>query len=61
MQGDGEMFFLHYYLQKGFSLEYLLVLSSFEKIVYSASMEAEIKRQEEVYGKWQQAAEQVRF
>ena len=55
------MFFLHYYLQKGFSLEYLLGLSSFEKIVYSASMEAEIKRQEEVYGKWQQAAEQVRF
>lgn len=32
------MYFMHYYLQKGFRLDYLLNLSNQEKLFLSASM-----------------------
>ena len=38
---DEEFRFLHFYIQKGFKLDYLLALKPIEKVFFIASMECE--------------------
>lgn len=40
---------MHYYIQKGFSLEYLLNLSFSEKMFFTASMEKALEERETFY------------
>ncbi len=49
---DGDFAFLHYYLQKGFSLEYLLKLEPLEKIFMISSMSLEVERKESELQAW---------
>ena len=42
---DGDFSILHYYTQKGFTLDYLLNLSLVEKLFYVKSMEIQIERE----------------
>ena len=52
MQGDEYFSFLHFYLQKGFDLEYLLGLGCLERSVFRASMAAALAERREVLEKW---------
>lgn len=46
---DGDCYFLHYYIQKGFKLEYLLQLGVEEKCFYYASMLKSIEEREQLF------------
>lgn len=45
---DTDFFLLHYYVQKGFSLEYLTNLKYSENLFLKISMEMEIERQNSI-------------
>lgn len=45
---DDDMFILHFYVQKGFTLDYLLNLSTVEKLFFKASLELELEKQEKM-------------
>lgn len=51
MKGNPELYFLHYYLQKGFTLDYLLNLTTQEKLFLSASMKLAFEEKAE---EWKQ-------
>lgn len=43
------MYWLHYYLQKGFKIEYLLHLGFEEKMFYVASMEIALEERQKMF------------
>lgn len=49
---DGDFAFLHYYLQKGFELKYLLQLEPLEKMLMASSMAVEVERKEGELQAW---------
>ena len=46
---DGETYFLHFYLQKGITPEYILNLSLEERLFYFASMETAIEERRKLF------------
>lgn len=49
MQQDGEMYMLHYYIQKGWSIKEFLNQSYLEKLTYYASMQLALEQRAGIF------------